>query len=84
MPTATIPAIYIDGKIIPKLKPPFAQPDEVMVTFVKYAEAEEDPDEALFRQIEPQYRRIRRQVFKERYPKLYAKYYNCIEHQRVV
>lgn len=74
MPTATIPATYIDGKVIPKLKPPFARPDEVTVTFVRYAEDEEDPDEALFRKIEPQYRRIRREVVKELYPRFYAKY----------
>ncbi|OGL77891.1 hypothetical protein A3J43_02940 [Candidatus Uhrbacteria bacterium RIFCSPHIGHO2_12_FULL_54_23] len=78
MPTATIPAIYTRGKIIPAAKPPFEEPDEVMVTFIKYPltaqESDEDPDEVLFRKIEPQYRAVREDVVKEMYPEFYAKY----------
>ena len=63
MPTATVPATYTQGRIIPNAKSPFEEPDEIMVTFIKYpsavAEPEEDPDEAFFRSIEPQYRKIR-------------------------
>ena len=79
MATVTIPAAYRQGKIIPLRTPPFESPDEVIVTFVKYAPGaqapEEDPDEAIFRKNEPRYRKIRREVFKEMYPTLYEKYY---------
>ncbi len=69
-----------EGLVEPFTKPPFQDPDEVMVTFIKYTkEEDEDPDEALYRQIEPQYRSIRREVFKERYPELYRKYYGSAE-----
>jgi len=77
MSTFTTKARLKNGLVEPFIKPPFGEPDEVVVTFVKYGE--EDADEALFRQIEPQYRRIRREVFKERYPDLYQKYYGAAE-----
>lgn len=79
MPTFTTKARLKNGILEPLTKPPFGEPDEVVVTFVKFDAQEEDPDEALFRQIEPQYRRIRREVFKERYPELYRKYYGSAE-----
>lgn len=34
MPTLTTQAIYKDGLVIPKIKPLFGIPDEVVVTFV--------------------------------------------------
>lgn len=33
-----------------------------------------DLDEEIFKQIEPKYRRVRKQVVKKLYPKFYAKY----------
>ena len=35
--------------------------------------------QVLFREIEPQYRRVRREVFKEKYPELYKKYYGLAD-----
>jgi len=35
MPTLTTPAIYQNGVVIPKTRPHFSDPDEVVVTFTK-------------------------------------------------
>ncbi len=75
MPTFITKAQYKKGVVKPLQKPQFGEPDEVIVTFVKYGNGEEDQDEKIFKEIEPQYRRIRREVFKKTYPRLYAKYY---------
>ncbi|OGL78686.1 hypothetical protein A3J43_03185 [Candidatus Uhrbacteria bacterium RIFCSPHIGHO2_12_FULL_54_23] len=78
MATFTTRAQYKKGVVKSLARPLFDDPDEVVVTFVKFDAPEEaDPDEALFREIEPRYRRIRRKVFKEKYPELYQKYYGA-------
>lgn len=47
MSIATTPAIYKNGVVIPKIKPLFDDPDEVVVTFVKLKEPEATQGNAL-------------------------------------
>lgn len=77
MATFTTTGKYVRGIIKPARKPQFKNPDEVLITFIKNRKPveSEDLDEQIFKAIEPQYRKIRRQVFKEQFPKLYEKYY---------
>ncbi len=68
----TTEGIYTKGVIIPKVKP--AGRRSAIITFLPSAMREAvKSDEEIWKEMEPAARRIRKELFREFYPSLYAK-----------
>ena len=86
----SIPGVFENGRIKPLVKNlPFKSPQQVIIVFLNPTGAEnaltkltnvalekmDKEDRKVWQMIEPTYRRVRKEVFKEQYPELYQKYY---------
>ncbi len=74
MPTLTTTATYQNGMLVPRLKPTFPV-EEIVVVYVsnkKNIMKMQQEDERIWQKIEPKYRKIRADLSRKKFPKLYV------------
>ena len=86
----SIEGIFENGRVKPLAdKLPFSSPQKVIIVFLgadnfkpnfqqltdQRINQMAQEDEKVWQSLEPDYRKVRRQMFQEKYPKLYQKYY---------
>lgn len=67
----TTEGVYTKGVVVPKIRPSGRR--RAIVTFLPFIKEESvKSDEQIWKNIEPTAKRIRRRIFRETYPDLYA------------